>query len=62
MNLLKPNSCYKYWYILDKFDVIRCKCIIHCKYPPPKELVPIKNKERIPFKYTNNDAVRKEDK
>lgn len=51
-NIFKPTACYKYWYVLDKFDKVRCNCILYCKYPPPKELVPIKNNDKVVFKYT----------
>lgn len=51
MDILKPLVCYKHYYVIEKFDSNKCKCILKCKFPPPKELAPVKVPNEILFKY-----------
>lgn len=44
LKILKPLSCYKQYYVIEKLDTSPCKCILKCKYKPPKELAYITNK------------------
>jgi len=51
----KPPICFRKYYTMDKFNC-DCRCILKCKYPPPSELIPIKNEmpvDKVKFKYTH---------
>ena len=51
MDILKPSVCYKHFYVMEKFESNKCKCILKCKFPPPKELARIRVSNEIVYKY-----------
>ena len=49
----KPKICFRKYYTMDKFNCNDCQCVFKCKYPPPSEMIPIKNDikfDKVKFK------------